>query len=479
MVPTTCNDSSGTFLEHSPIVVSTAPKISLEQIRCSLRASSLDGVFAAVFSSITGGVLLTDFLLKLGANSIEIGMMSSIPMVVNLLQPLGAYFADQSRSRHNYCLWIFGISRLLWLILAFGIGWIGLDNGNSHRLVIWTLAILFAANILGGMGGSAWVSWMAVLVPHRLRGRYFGFRNSLASLTTLISVPLLGFAVSSWGGGKIQGYGIVLFIGILAGFISLGCQFFMADVNPQQLPVIANVKPHVPTTGAENTNILKNKNFLLFLLYFGLWTFAVNLSNPFWNLYMLDNLQIDISWVTLYASITSAANLVMLLLWGKLADRWGNRPLLLLVGLMVAVIPLFWFGTDGDTLSIWLWIPLLHLVNAAMWAAIDLCSANIQMEIAGVDRPTKYFAIAAAVAGVSGAIGTTAGGFLANINYIGGLSGLFAISVMMRLLALLPLVFVREPRSQSVMHILQELLSFKLASPFLASRKLQMRENID
>ncbi len=56
-------------------------------------------------------------------------------------------------------------------------------------------------------------------------------------------------------------------------------------------------------------------------------------------------------------------------------------------------------------------------------AVIDLCGSNIQLELAPVDRPSKYFAIAAAVGGLCGGLGTTVGGFLAQLNYIGGLEG--------------------------------------------------------
>ncbi len=60
-----------------------------------------------------------------------------------------------------------------------------------------------------------------------------------------------------------------------------------------------------------------------FLLYFGVWMLAVNLSAPFFNVYLLDNLALDLNWITIYASLRSEANLVMLILWGKLADRGG------------------------------------------------------------------------------------------------------------------------------------------------------------
>lgn len=454
-------------------------QLSTQDIRTSLRASTLDGIFAAVFTSITSGVLLTNFLLQLGASPVEIGMLSSIPMLLNLLQPLGAYFADRTTSRHFYCLWVFGVSRLLWLFLILGIGWVSWSTTNPHRLVSWTLGMVLVTHILESLGSSSWVSWMAALVPHRLRGRYFGFRNSAGSLTNLLSAPLLGFAVSAWPSGPIQGYGVVLFLGVLLGIVSLGFQFFMVDVNPQRpvLSVFSRSRPGgVSCEDAEdkrpNFSILKDSNFLIFLLYIGVWTFAVNLSTPFFNLYLLDNLKLDLNWVTLYTSLTAGANLAMLILWGKLADRLGNRPLLLLVGILAAVTPLFWLGVGADSISQWVWLPVIHLFSGGTWAAIELCSSNIQMEIAPVEHPSSYFAIAAAVAGVCGASGTTVGGFLAQLTHFGGLPGLFALSAVVRLVALLPLVFVKESRSQPVVKVMQNLFRFQQRSPLLQAVRI-------
>ena len=320
---------------------------------------------------------MTNFLLQLGATPVEIGLLSSIPMLVNLLQPLGAYIADLTTSRHSYCLWIFGISRLLWATLLLLIAWVSWSHTDLHQLVYWTLGIIFATSILGALGSSAWFSWMAALVPPRLRGRYFSVRNSAASLTNLLTVPLLGFVVSAWS-CETNGYGVVLLLGIVAGIASLGFQFLMVDVNPQrpQAAALYRSKPQ----GVSNINLEENAqsqqtdvsiftdpNFLRFLLYFGLWTFAVNLSAPFFNLYLLDNLALNLNWVTIYASLISGANLVMLILWGKLADRVGNRPLLLLVGMIVAVTPLLWLSAGTNSIYLWVWLPLICDRSSCCW----------------------------------------------------------------------------------------------------------------
>jgi MFS family permease len=459
ITPSQIIESPEPITGSEPVFSLSAPpesRFSKSEIRSSLHASTLDAIFATVFSNIAGGVLLSNFLVELHASPVEIGLSASIPMMANLIQPIGAILGDRARSRHNYCLAIYTPSRLIWLLLLAGIAAFSWGKITDHTMVIWTLAIVFFTHVLGALGGASWLSWLAALVPRRLRGRYFSIRNSAANLTCLISVPLAGLVVSRYGGGSIEGYGIVLLIGIVAGIVSLGFQWFMSDVNPQEQQQALPATETMPIVA-----VLQDANFVRFLIYFSVWMFAVNLSAPFFNLYLLDNLGLDVSWVTIYSSLTSAANLLMLIFWGKLADRVGNRFLLLTVGVLVALTPIFWLGTGTDTLSLWVWLPLLHILAGGTWAAIDLCNNNIQLGITPVQNQSTYFAIAAAIAGVSGALGTTAGGFLAQLVQYGGLPGLFALSTIVRFVALIPLLWVQESGGRSVRQVLRSLFSPK------------------
>lgn len=529
----------------TPAVEERLPeKISKAEIRTSLRASTLDGLFATIFSNITGGVIISNFLVELEATAFQIGMLAAIPMLANLLQPLGAYWSDRTTSRQIYGLWVYGISRLLWLPLAIAI--IGLEPHPAHpqQMIIATLVVMLVTHLLGAIGSASWLSWLATLVPRQLRGRYFGFRNSIFSLTSFVALPLLGLAISHWTGGSIQGFGIMMVVGVVAGWISLAFQTQMTDVNPQahytatlksataasaalesatlaattlesatvnSTPVTSGTlavtrlesamvdqstaldSPSEPLLVASpitsskvsedpalnsapaqaaaltkavhktaHSSILKDTHFLLYLLYFAVWAFGVNLSNPFFNLYLLDNLALDLSWVSVYNALAAGANLLMLLFWGRLADRIGNRPILLLDGLLVAVTPLLWLGMDASSVSIWLWFPLLHLLGGGTGAAIDLCINNLQLAIAPVQHHTKYFAIAAAIGGVAGAGGALVGGWLAQFAAAGGMTGVFALSSILRLLALLPLVWLKEPQRRSIRSILQSSFGLRL-----------------
>ncbi|MBG1258679.1 MFS transporter [Nostoc commune] len=448
-----------------PTALSPTSRIPKDAIRTSLKASTADSVLASIYSLGTGGILLSNFLVELDASPVVFGMLCSIPMLVNLIQPLGAYLSERSTSRFEYSLRTHGIGRLLWLVLVISIVGVSLGVINTHQLVILTLLIVLFSHLLGGLGTASWLSWVAMIVPRRLRGRFFGTRNSAANLTTLVCVPIAGLAVSHWYGGTLQGYGVVLLVSIVFGIAGLGCQYFQVDMNPQlqntyygNLLQTSEIQPEVakdessevsqsidPPQNQLANSVWKNSNFLRFLLYFSFWNLAVNLSSPFFNLYMLDTLDLDVSYVTIYNSLQAGATLLMLILWGKLADKIGNRPILVCIGILVAATPLLWLGIGVNRLDIWLWLPLLHILAGGTWAAIDLCSNNIQLAIAPIKNQSIYFATAAAVAGASGALGATIGSLIIQFAQFGGLLGLFALSSLFRLVALIPLVFVKEP----------------------------------
>jgi MFS family permease len=445
-------------LTPSPVV-----KLAKDAIRKSLEASTADGIFAAIYSNVTAGVLLTNFAMDLGASATQIGLLASIPLVANLLQPLGAYLSEQCTSRHWYCLGIYIPSRLVWVLLLLGLGLLHWDYIEPQTLIVGTLAIALISAGTGALGSAAWLSWMAALVPKRLRGRYFGLRNSAANLTNLVSVPLMGMAISQWPSGPVDGFGILLVLAIVFGLLSLAFQNLMADINPKLQQTLSEPQIGLPSaesevdgeSATENISKAEKFKFWILLLYFGGWMFAFSLSAPFFNLYMLDNLNLPITLVTFYTSLMAGANLVMFMFWGRLADRIGNRTVLAIAGIILAVAPLLWLFVGTGALSIWLGLPLLHVVMGGTGAAIDLCNNNLQIGVAPLHKQSTYFGWLAAAAGISGALGTAIGGYCAEHWTQGGLLGIFVLSGVCRGVAIVPLAFVKEHRDLSLSQLMQ------------------------
>jgi hypothetical protein len=82
----------------------------------------------------------------------------------------------------------------------------------------------------------------------------------------------------------------------------------------------------------------------------------------------------------------------------------------------------------------------------------------MMMSVTPLRNQSFYFAIAAAVPGITGAIGITTGSFVATVTGLGGLPTVFALSAVLRLFALLPLIFVHEQRSVRVRELMRVLV---------------------
>jgi MFS family permease len=455
-------------IELNTKISTSIQRLPTSEIRRSLKASSIDGVFAAIFSTLTSGVLLSNFLVNLQASSLEIGILSAISMLANVVQPLGAWLGDRSNSRLRFCSSIYFPARFVWVFLLVGIFLYSHGQIDNRSMAIWTMGIVAISHLLGGLGSATWLSWMAALVPRKLRGRYFGVRNTAANLTSLIVVAIAGFWVANYPRGELAGFAIALVVSIIAGFISLICQWQMVDVNPQER-IQAATGDLEPTSAAEDfvtaaiviqsesaiATILRDRHFQGFLVWLSVWTFSFNLSAPFFNIYLLQDLALDVSWVTLYNSLTSVANLALLIPFGRWSDRIGNRIPLVGMGLLMAVLPLLWLRIGTDALSLWVGLPLLYIFNGGASAAIELCINNLQIEIADDRHQAQYFGIAAALAGVSGAAGTIIGGELASLDSWGGLPGLFAISSILRLLSPIPLILLDRAGEHSLLKLLE------------------------
>uniref|UniRef100_UPI00286C750E MFS transporter n=1 Tax=Chamaesiphon sp. OTE_20_metabat_361 TaxID=2964689 RepID=UPI00286C750E len=409
-------------IDDPPIKLETKTSIEIAriptpEIRRSLIASSIDGVFAAIYSNLTSGVLLSNFLVDLRANSFEVGILAAIPMLANVVQPLGAWWGARSNSRRNYCSSVNIPARFAWVLLALGISLYTRHLLDDRTMVIWTMVVVAVSHLLGGLGSATWLSWMAALVPSKLRGRYFSIRNTVSNLTSLIAVALAGFWVANYPRGEIEAYEIAIGVAIIAGFVSMVYQWQMVDVSPPRLAVAnpenfeenaTSVAPEAefaaPQISDAIETILQDRYFLGFTICFSAWMFSLNLSAPFFNLYLLQDLAIDVSWVTLYNSLTSAANLALLIPFGRWSDRIGTQIPLIGMGLVMALLPVLWLGIGTDSLSLWVGLPLLFILNGGASAAIDLCLNNLQIEIAHEHHQAQYFGIIAAMGGISGSL---------------------------------------------------------------------------
>jgi hypothetical protein len=109
-----------------------------ETLRTDLTLSVREGAINTVFATLVGGTFLVGFALELGATSTQIGILSALPPLLNLVQILGSYFVTKAGSSKRVCVLSAALYRLVWLVitlLPLLLFWCDHD-GLAHRLPI-------------------------------------------------------------------------------------------------------------------------------------------------------------------------------------------------------------------------------------------------------------------------------------------------------------------------------------------------------
>jgi MFS family permease len=291
---------------------------------------------------------------------------------------------------------------------------------------------LFMANL----GGPGWVSWMTELIPAPSRGHYWSYRNSIIGVVQLAAILaagwLLDFAKANQG--EALAYGVLF---------GLATVFRLGSV----LALKAQHEPPMPRSEASRQHRLwdflrelPSTNFGRFTLFYMALNFALVMIYPLMQVHLLKNLQVSYeqySWVTMAFTV---ASFLLLPYWGPLADRFGNRRILLVSAAALPLVALGWaFATD------WRLLMALQVLGGFLAGGVTLAANNYVFDSVEPERLPKTWAYYTVVTMVASFAGSLAGGVLAqalgDANWawagLGPITGVFLVAAVLRVLVLL------------------------------------------
>ncbi len=213
----------------------------------------------------------------------------------------------------------------------------------------------------------------------------------------------------------------------------------------------------------------QDENFKNLMSFFAVWGFSTGLVAPFFTVYLLLRLGLELPLAAGLAALTQLTSVVFFRFWGRLSDRFSNKSIL------QVTVPIFMLGTFLWTLSSIaedynLIIPLLaliHILTGFSAAGVNLCSNNIGLKLCPRGQSSVYLAAMGIVAATVGTIAPILAGTLADlfnlhelsfsVTWVGphgeivvdayrltGLDFIFIFSIMLGILALYRLAYVME-----------------------------------
>lgn len=437
-------------------------------LRTTLRRVTIAWMFGSVWQSASTGAPLTIFATHLGANNFEFGLLAAIPFLAALLAVPASLLIDRSGQRD--ALFFIGQypNRLLWIPAAFVPIWIVRHFGTDHSpiAVFIFLSLVFLINAGNGLGNPAWVHWMSDVVPARVRGRYFARRRQFAVLTGIPASLLVGWLLDRYAGAS------PMTLLLICGAIFSAAAVF-GTVDTATFHFIPHTRRRTPRIGVIGSLLkpLRNRRFVLFSLGSGVLWFAVAGQGQFVNKFLVDRLKIHSVAVQMIVLVgPMLAQLATLSVWGRTIDRFGKKPAMVIAILGLVPIGFGWVFLHGG--NIWL-AYLLTAAGATCWTGVEVANFNLTIELSGTDKSGKgggsaYVAINSVIVNIAGCLGGLFFGSVAEAwtglhwnSHIAGVGvvtyyeALFAISAALRLVAVVPVLLMREPEAQPTIEALR------------------------
>ena len=376
--------------------------LTTERLR-GLRFFWLDGLFAAISDNFYISFVPL-FALAFGATNGQIGVITAVGNMLGALAFIpGARLVEKVGKRNPVVIWTGGtVMRLTLLAFALFPFFV-----QQPQVAIVLIVILEGIrSFAGNLGNPAWTALVADLVPDNLRGRYFGGRNFAMGIAALLVAPLAGRMISSGNemtSSDVFGYQLVFFLAFVFGMVSTYL-FYRIGEPPSLVPISPPREPGGMWRVAKNS-----PGYLGLVISAFVWNMALQLAAPFFNVYLVSELDATAAMIGVLAAIASFSALLGQRYFGHALDSKGSFWVMRLCGFSIPFAPIAW----GFVTAPWHVVPI-NLMVGFLWAGYNLANFNLLLEMTPDTHRARAVAMYQTAVFSSAVAGPLLGGYLAD-----------------------------------------------------------------
>lgn len=442
----------------------------------ALRIANLDMAFATAFAALVGGNFQMAFAILLGADDFILALVSALPAMVGLLMIPGSVLGERFVSYKKFV----AVGGFLWRFWWVPVVALPLMPESWPRLEIFLGLVLFSAVSIF-LVNATYNAWLSSLVPESHRGWYFSKRIALATVVAAgIGFPASLFLdamksqdkISGGDSNQLLGLSILFGIGVLLGFVSFYFYWLMPNTNRD------SVQRHSLGDSLRSMAApLEDRTFRRLTLFLVVFVLGQTIAGPFFFKYGLTVLKLDFLQFQLFIAFHATASLLSAKLWGYFSDKYGNKPVLFISGVLLALGPLSWVLTSPGNLAWNLTILSIgHIFAGLAWTGVQVGQGNIILAISRPEVRSQAIGLANSVIAVMSGVAPLIGGVLMQqlssvMDDLSRYHLLFVVNSVLRLVAVFFLFGIVDPTSYQIRDFLRQLSGVRPRG-VLAMRKL-------
>lgn len=404
-----------------------------------------NGSFAMISISIVNGFVAMYLIDALHATNQEIGLLNSLPSLINLFSMLAAALAlRHARSKKKFCVSATMVSRsfFVWIALVPL-----LPISDAAIWVVWLVAL---TRIPQSFGDLSWQAMIGEIIPTHRRSGFFSERNRVTTIVALVATFSTGLILQQFDNRQTMPYQLAFLATVAFSVMEVVLLIRhdetvrFTDNKTATAPIGAAVVARVGTSQPPRMwrRVWQDKKFLAGAGAMLFFNFAWQMSWPLFNLYQIKVAHAPALWMGLFVVANSGSQVLTFRWWGRMAERFGTGRMLAVAALGMTTGPLL---TIVSTNMYVLFV--VNIFTGAPVAGVLLLLFNYLLELSPREALTGYISYYN--------VGLSVVGFIApeiGIWMLGriGMSGGMLTSALLRVVAAGALWYVAQ-RAMSAM----------------------------
>lgn len=370
-------------------------KFKKGSVRKSLYFSISDGLFTAMMQGVSESYLIA-YGIALGATRSQIAFLATAPaLLASFLQLKSARLTQTIGSRTKLINFTVFFHALSWLPIIL-IPYLFLKP-SALPWALLVAVILFMS--FGAFAVPAWQSLMSDYIPVKKRGKYFGWRNRLQGMFTVIISVSAGLILHYFGKSDIRGFTVIFVFAMICRFLAWVCLTQMAEP-------FRHTAHDAYFSFIDFISQIRTSNFVKFVIFVSIMSLSVNISAPLLAVFLLKDLGLSYAEFMGVVTIASIACFLFQTSFGRAADRLGNLRVLKIAGWGIAIIPMLWMISRNL-----FFIFFIQFLAGAVWGGFNLLVANFMMEAVSPQKRIRCISYFNVVNSISIFLGAILGGF--------------------------------------------------------------------
>ncbi|WP_105614599.1 MFS transporter [Vallitalea okinawensis] len=331
-------------------------------------------------------VFMTSYVLFLGLEEWQIGVLASIMGLTGILQIFAPNIFNHFQSRKK-AIFLFKVIQYISIYLLIIVPKLLTGEFQYYSMVL----ILFAFYSFHAINEIGFLEWNNKFVPLENKSEYFSTRNLLNNLIGMTSPFILG-KVLDYFGGEYNTYLIIFLIYLIFVMVDMINIYFLEDMplsveHKSKMPIMEQIKI-----------VFRDKNYMTFIKFNLIWTFALFFGNAYYSYYAVKYQGLNLGFIGTIGSITAFIKMLTARKCGRKVDQYGWKKILIYAGIGFGLTNLLWFFVGISPMIIY---PIIIFLKGLFMITANIAKFQANLMLGKEEYRIIYLSVNGCIMGVA------------------------------------------------------------------------------